>query len=186
VGGPDVGALLEQPAHPDVGEPVLLVGDRQQPQVAPRAEPAPGELRHRDGAGRHLVLHVDGAAAPQPPVVVDDGLERRVRPVAGVARHDVGVPDERQRLRARLVGRASLVGRVSLVGRACRDHPRHPCHQVGPVVLAGHQLALHAVAAQVVVQVLRAECLVAEARFACVRRVAADQVARDPDHLVVQ
>ena len=37
VGGPDVGALLEQPAHADVGEAVLLVGDREEPQVAARA-----------------------------------------------------------------------------------------------------------------------------------------------------
>ena len=98
VGGSDVGALLEQPAHPDVREPVLLVGHGDEPQVAARPEAAARQLGHRHRPGRDLVLHVDGAAAPQPAVVVDHRLERRVRPVARVARHHVGVPDERQRL----------------------------------------------------------------------------------------
>ena len=40
--GPDVGPVPEQPAHADVGDPVLLVGDRDEPQVAARPEARPG------------------------------------------------------------------------------------------------------------------------------------------------
>ena len=61
---PDVGPLLQQPAHADVRAAVLLVGDRDEPQVAPRPEALPRQRRHRDRPRRDLVLHVDGAAAP--------------------------------------------------------------------------------------------------------------------------
>ena len=73
---------------------VLLVGDRDEPQVAAGAEALPRELGHRDRSGRHLVLHVDRAATEEVAVVVDHRLERRVGPVAGVGRHHVGVADE--------------------------------------------------------------------------------------------
>ena len=48
-------------------------------------KPDPGQLGHRDRPRRDLVLHVDRAAAVQVAVVVDDALERRVRPVPRVA-----------------------------------------------------------------------------------------------------
>ena len=32
--GPDVGTGLEEPVHPDLGHPVLLVGDGEEPEVA--------------------------------------------------------------------------------------------------------------------------------------------------------
>ncbi len=109
---PDVGPLLEQPTHADVGAAVLLVGDREEPQVAAGPEALPGQRRHRDRPGRDLVLHVDGAAAPQPAVVVEHRLERRVGPLLAVDRHHVGVADEGQR-------------------RCVRVGAGDPCHQVG-------------------------------------------------------
>ena len=117
---PDVGAVLEQPAHADVGRAVLLVGDGEQPQVTTRAEARAGQPGHRDHPGRELVLHVHGAPAVEV-AVVDDRVEGRVGPVARVGRHHVEVPDEGQR--------GAAAG-----ARDARD-------QVGPVRVAGHQLA---------------------------------------------
>ncbi len=161
---PDVGPVLEQPAHADVGGAVLLVGDRDEPQVAARPEPLPGQLRHRDGPGRDLVLHVDRAPAVEVAVVVDDRLERRVGPVAGVGRHDVGVTHERQRRRVR-VGAGD------------------PGHEVGPLRLPGHELGLDAGTGQVVAEVVRDQRL--RARRRVVRGVEPDQVAGDLDRLVL-
>jgi hypothetical protein len=93
---PDVGSLLEQPAHPDVRDPVLLVGDGHEPQVAARAEALAREVGHRDRPGRDLVLHVDRAPAVEVAVVVDHRLEGRVGPLLALDRHHVGVADERQ------------------------------------------------------------------------------------------
>ena len=81
-------------------------------------KPLRASSRHRHRAGGHLVLHVDGAAAPEIAVVVDDALERRVGPVARVAGDDVGVADERQRL-----GRAGVARAVDLRGSAPRCSP---------------------------------------------------------------
>ena len=111
---PDVGAGLEQPAHADVGHAVLLVGDGEEPQVAPRPPARPDELLDRDRTGRDLALHVQRAAPVEVAVVVEDALERRMGPVAGVDGHDVGVTHEREARRTRL-------------------GPRHAGHQVRPV-----------------------------------------------------
>ena len=124
--GPDVGPRLEQPAHADVGRAVLLVGDRDQPEVAPRAEARTGELGHRHGAGRDLVLHVDRAPAPQPAALVDDGGERRVGPVTRVGRDHVEVTDERQRAvpRGPIRGCGPPGSPVAGRGRPARSPPR--------------------------------------------------------------
>ena len=94
--GPDVGSLLQQPAHAHVGGAVLLVGNSEEPQVTARPEPRPRETREGHSPGCDLVLHVDGAAAEEIAVVVDDRVERWVRPVPGITRHDVGVAHECQ------------------------------------------------------------------------------------------
>ncbi len=150
----DVGAVLEQPAHADVGRAVLLVGDGEQPQVTTRPEARSGQPGHRDHAGRQLVLHVHGAAAVEV-AVVDDGVEGRVGPVPRVGRHHVQVPDEGQR--------GSTAG------------PRDARDQVGPVGVAGDQLAGDPGRFQVVPQ------------HHCGCRLAAGRVCRvDPDQGLAQ
>ncbi len=168
--GADVGPLVEQPAHAHVGHPVLLVGDGEQPQVALRPEAGPCEFGHGHGSRGDLVLHVHGAAPVQVAVVVHDAFERRVRPVAWVRGHHVGVADEGER------------GRLARAGQA-RD-------QVGAVVLAGDELALDTGRAEVVVQVRRGVRLVprppTQQPLGRVAGVEPDQVPRNADDLLVQ
>ena len=169
--GADVGAGLQQPPHPDVGRAVLLVGDREEPEVTPRAEARTSELGHRHGARRDLVLHVDRSAAPQPAGLVHDSGERRVGPVARVGRDHVEVSDERQ--------------------RGCRRvRPGDAGHQVRPARVAGDQLAVHPGPGEEVAQVRRRAGLVArrpaERRFGGVAGVEPDQGTRDLEHLLVQ
>jgi hypothetical protein len=146
----------------DVRRTVLLVGDRQEPEVAGRAEAAAGQVGQGDRAGGHLVLHVDRAAAVEVPVVVDDALERRVRPVPGIGRYDVRVADEGQR--------GGAVGSGD------------PGDQVRAVGLAGDQLARHPGVLEVAAQVLGGPGLVAGR----VGGVETDQVAGERDDLVLQ
>ena len=93
----------------------------------------------------------------EPAVIVDDGLERRVRPVPDVHRHHVGVTDEGEALRI-CVGTGD------------------PRDEVGAVFLPGHELALDPGALEVVLQVLGHQRLVARVPGRGVRRVQPDQV----------
>jgi len=99
--------------------------------AALRREAGSRQPGHRDHARGQLVLHVHGPAAVEV-VAVDDGIERRVRPVARVGGHDVQVPDQRQR-------------RAAAGARDARD-------QVGPVRITGDQLAADPGCRQVVAQ----------------------------------
>ena len=167
--GPDVGAGLEEPVHPDLGHAVLLVGDGEEPQVPPRPPARADQLLEGDRSRGHLALHVERAAAPQVAVVGEHALERRVGPVADVDRHDVGVADERQARRTRL-------------------RARDPGDEVRPVLvaLARHQLALDAGVAEVLGQVPGDQRLVAGVHAERVAGVQPDEVAGEVDDLLVE
>ncbi len=120
--GPDVGPGLEQPPHPDVGRAVLLVGHHHEAtgRRAGGSRCAASSAIATQRAATSFFMST--APRPKSQPVVDDGLERRVRPVPGVGRHHVEVADVRQR-------------------RARRRCPADPRHQVGPGGIAGDQLA---------------------------------------------
>ena len=80
---------------------VLLVGDREVDERAPRCEAGPSEVAERDRHRRSQVEHVDRAASPH--VAVDDLARKRVAlPTIRVDRHDIGMAHQQQRRRVRV------------------------------------------------------------------------------------
>jgi hypothetical protein len=106
------------------------LGDEE--EIALWLESRAGENRHRDGAHRRLILHVERSAAPQVAVIVEMTGERGMPPVPGVGGNHVGVAKQRKRRTLAAAGDAS--------------------HEVGPLGRLGHQLAFDACRLQVVLE----------------------------------
>ena len=104
------------PAEPLQAERLadLLVRRRDEDEVARRPEALASQRRERDGARGHLVLHVEGAAAPD---LFADELARPgiPFPLRGVGDDRVGVTEERQ---ARPVAARQARDEIRALGRA--------------------------------------------------------------------
>ena len=160
VGADGVGVLLAEPGQAEVVAD-LLVGGRDEDQVAARLEPLAGQRRDRDSAGRDLALHVERAATPD-------------LAVAQLARPRIDLPlarvrDDRVRMREQQEARP-----VSAPGNA-RD-------EVRPLRDLRVQLALDAVLGEVVAQQLGRLRLVPRR----VDRVEPDQLLQELRDLVAE
>ena len=138
VGAHELGMLLHEPREAVVLVH-LLVGGQRQDQVAGGAESLPPERRERDGARRHLALHVERAAPPD--LAVDEIARPGVaRPLLGIGAHGVGVREQRER------------GAVAA---------RQPRDEIEPVGRPADELARDPALLEVVAQQLRGDRLVA-------------------------
>ena len=94
LGANRLGMLLAEPGEPEV-DADLLVGGRDEDQVAAGLESLPGERGHRHRARRDLALHVERAAAPDLAVakLARPGVDL---PLGGIGENRVRVREERQ------------------------------------------------------------------------------------------
>ena len=90
----ELGALRGEPAGAAVVA-ALLVGGGDEQELAGERRAVAREASDGDGLGRHLVLHVGRAAAPDVAVAHGPG-EGRDAPFVGLGRHDVEVPEQPQ------------------------------------------------------------------------------------------
>ena len=159
VGADELGVLLHEPREAVVLVD-LLVGRQREDEIAGRAEALAPERRERDRACRNLVLHVEGAAAPD--LAVDEVARPGIaRPLLGIGAHRVGVGEERQR-------------------RAVAA--RQPGDEVEPVGGAADELAGNPALLEVVAQELRGDRLVARR----VDGVEPEQLLEERRHLLAE
>jgi hypothetical protein len=105
--------LADEPVEPEP-LPDLLVGRRDEDEVAATAPSLPRERGQRNRARRHLPLHVERPSAPDEPVA-ELAAERVDAPLARIRRNDVRVREQRERLAA--AGAADPRDEVRPLGR---------------------------------------------------------------------
>ena len=159
-----VRVLLDQEPGAPVAARLLVGGEREHDvagRLAPLAHPLPDDREDH----RVHILHVDRAAPPHAPVGDLPG-ERVERPVAGVGRHHVQVPVDKQ-------------------GRAAPVRALDPGHQAGALGVRLKHRRLQADLAEQPRHVLRGPPLARPRVVARVGRVDPDQVPADVDNLIL-